>query len=318
MILTNKMKNFKQYIGIILGALYGLIFRFVLEIYNNGDDVFTITFLFVVPLIISVIPIFFHSSELYKSSLKSYSYPVFSVILFFFMAFFSRLEDLSCLLILVIPFVFIAGIVGMIISFFVGEHFKRKRIYSIVFLPFLLIPIENILPDKTEFYSVQSRIIINQSPETIWNNIIEVPEIKEDEYKKGFYNNIGIPRPLYSKLEEKNGIIYRIGYFSEGLQLYETISEKKENEFVNFKINIEESVLRDTPTDKHVLKGNYFKFENISYKLNKSDNGQTELILTCDYQITSKMNGYANFWAKNIIKDFEVRLLQSIKHKLEK
>jgi hypothetical protein len=30
------------------------------------------------------------------------------------------------------------------------------------------------------------------------------------------------------------------------------------------------------------------------------------------------MNGYANFWAKRIIQDFEVRLLQALKMKLEK
>lgn len=311
------MKHFKQYIGIILGALYGLFCRFILEIYDDGSGVFTITFFFIVPLVISIIPIFFHSTELYKSSFKSYAYPFISVALFFFMVFMSRLEDLACLLILVIPFVIIAGIVGMITSFFVREHFKRKGIYSIVFLPFLLIPIENIFPDKTENYSVQSKIVINQNPETVWSNIIEVSEISENEYEKGFFYYIGIPRPLYSKLEDKNGKIYRIGYFSEGLQLYETVSEQRENEFVNFKIDIENSVLRDTPTDRHVLKGNYFRFENISYRLKPVNENQTELILTCDYKISSKMNFYADFWAKRIIKDFEVRLLQVLKNKLE-
>jgi hypothetical protein len=311
------MKHFKQYIGIILGALYGLALRFIAEIYNDGVEVFSITFTFIVPLIISIIPILYHSSELYKSKSKSFGYPLLSVFLFFFLTYFTRLEDLGCLVIIAVPFMFVAGIVGIITGFIIKYRLKNKKLYSIVLLPFVLIPIENILPDTTDFYSVQSKTVINQNPETIWDNIIEVPEISENEYEKGFFYYIGIPRPLYSKLENKDGKIYRIGYFSEGLQLYETISEQRENEFVNFKIDIENSILRDTPTDQHVLKGNYLKFENISYQLNPIDENKTELILTCDYKITSKMNFYADFWAEKIIKDFEVRLLQVLKNKME-
>lgn len=309
------MKHFKQYIGFLIGALYGLVIRYFAEFYGGG--VFVITFLYITPVIISIIPIFFSSTEIYQSKLKSFSYPFVSVFLFFVFALVTRLEDIACIVFMGAPAILAAGLVGFFAGMIKRKMMKDKSLYSVVLLPFILLPIENIFPDKTENYSVQSKIVINKNAETIWNNIIEVPEISENEYEKGFFYYIGIPRPLSSKLEDKNGKIYRIGYFSEGLQLYETISEQKENEFVNFKINIEESVLRDTPTDKHVLKGNYFKFENISYKLNPISENQTELILTCDYRITSKMNFYADFWAKKIIKDFEVRLLQVLKNKME-
>ncbi|MFA7445531.1 MAG: hypothetical protein WCY89_06250 [Flavobacteriaceae bacterium] len=311
------MKHFKQYIGFVIGALYGLIVRFFAEQMLDDGGVFTITFLYITPIIISVIPIFFASTEIYKSKLKSFSYPFVSVFLFFIFALVTRVEDVACIVFMAAPAVLAAGPVGLLAGVIKRKMMKNKHLYSIALLPFILIPIENIFPDTTDFYSVQSKTVINQNAETIWNNIIEVPEISENEYEKGFFYYIGIPRPLYSKLENKNGKMYRVGYFSEGLQLYETISEQRENEFVNFKIDIENSVLRDTPTDQHVLKGNYFKFENISYQLNPIDQNQTELILTCDYKVTSKMNFYADFWAEKIIKDFEIRLLQVLKNKLE-
>lgn len=142
--------------------------------------------------------------------------------------------------------------------------------------------------------------------------------LKEDEYQSGFFQTIGIPRPLYSKLEIKNGKEYRVGYFSDNFKLYESVDEVRENEFVNFKIHIDKSELRDKPTDRHVLEGNYFKFKNISYTLIPIDENSTEVILFCNYSLNSKMNGYANFWANQIIKDFEVRLLNALKAKFEK
>ena len=43
-----------------------------------------------------------------------------------------------------------------------------------------------------------------------------------------------------------------------------------------------------------------------------------ELKLDCDYILDSKMNYYANFWAERIIKDFENKLLEVLKKKIEK
>lgn len=184
-------------------------------------------------------------------------------------------------------------------------------------LPLFLNPIEHLFPNQTETYTIESKIIINENAKTVWANIIEVPEIKDNEYEYGFFNYIGVPRPIKSVLETHDNKVYRVGYFTDNLKLYETISEIRPNQFVNFKIDIDKSELRDTPSDQHVLKSNYFRFENISYTLNPINDKQTELILRCDYIIESKMNGYANFWADNIIKDFEVRLLNALKSKLE-
>ncbi len=111
---------------------------------------------------------------------------------------------------------------------------------------------------------------------------------------------------------------FRIGHFTDDLKLFEYVTEIRENEFVNFKIDLSKSQLRATPTDQHLLKSNYFNFENISYTLEYISDNETKIILNCEYKIDSKMNFYANFWAKSIIGDFEERLLNSLKLKLEK
>lgn len=269
-------------------------------------------------MIIGLFPILFTNTEIYKSKTKLFFYPVITILLFLISALLTRLEDLICLLIIGFPFLIAAGIVGLLMGVFVKDRIKNKKIYSIILLPFILNPIENVLPNKTETFNVTTAITINSGNENIFPNLLEVPKISENEYSNGFFQKIGIPRPIESKMIKDKTKLYRIGKFTDNMQLYETVSEIKPNVFVNFKIDLNKSILRDTPTDQHLLKSDYFNFENINYTLIPISNNQTKVILNCEYRISSKMNSYANFWAKNIIKDFEERLLKSIKYKLEK
>lgn len=313
--------KFTQYIGILFGALYGLGFRMLCEKESlNGIydlyDIYSVTFIWIVPIVVGIIPILFAREEILKSKSKQFTFPFLSVLLFFLFALSSGLEDWLCILIIAFPFLFSAGIVGLLLSGYIKNR-KSNKLYSIILLPLILNPLETYLPNNEEVYSVQSEIVIDAKKETIWNNLIEVPEIREDEYNYGFYNTIGVPRPVKSELEIIDGIEYRIGYFTEGLKLYETISEIDTFDFVNFKINIDKSELRNTPTDRHLLKSDYFKFKNISYSLRETNDGKTKLTLNCDYVLDSKMNFYANFWAKRIIKDFEEKLLDVLKEKIE-
>lgn len=313
----------KQYIGIILGALYGLGVRFLLNPIENSTseiydyyNIYTISFIWILPIAISIVPIIFAKNEILESKWKQFVFPFLSVLLFFVFTLSSGIEDWLCILIIAFPFLLMAGVVGLIL----GPIIKKRRsneLYSIVLLPFILSPIESIVPNVTDHFKVESEIVIETDKQTIWENLIEVPEIKDDEYNKGIFNYIGVPRPIKSKLEIINGKEYRIGYFSDELKLYETISRVEPLKLVEFSIHIRESELRDVPTDKHLLKSNYFSFENISYELREISPNKTKLILCCEYTLGSKMNGYANFWAERIIRDFERRLLNSLKLKIE-
>ena len=314
--------KYKQFIGIFLGALYGFVYRLLCEsssLNNMYDyyDIYSISFIWVLPIVIGVIPILFAKNEIYKSPVKQFFYPILSVFLFFISALSTGIEDWLCILIIVFPFLFSAGIVGIIVSGIVRTR-QANKFYTILFLPLILNPIENLFPNKLEYKTVSSEITINSKKFEVWDNIIEVKEIEDNDYNKGFFNYIGVPRPINSELKTIDGEQYRIGYFTDGLELTESISEIDTLNYVNFKIHIDKSKLRDVPTDNHLLKSNYFKFENINYTLKSQSNEQTKLILKCEYSLNSKMNSYANFWAKMIIKDFEEKLLFTLKNKIER
>ena len=314
------MKQKSQYLGILLGVIYGLIIRIIAdqEIFEDYYNIYSISFVWLAPIVIGLFPILFSSNEIYKSKTKLFFYPIITIILFLIVALITRIEDLVCLLIIGLPFLFVAGVIGLLLGVLVKGRIKDKKIYSIILIPLLLNPIENLISNKEEVYSLSSEIIINKSKAQIFPNLLSVPTILDKEYQNGFYQKIGIPRPVNSEILTNQGEMYRIGHFTDGLKLYEYVSEIKENQFVNFKIDLSKSQLRETPTDQHLLKSNYFNFENINYSLEYISETETKIILNCDYKIESKMNFYANFWAKSIIGDFEKRLLQSLKTKLEK
>ena len=314
------MKNLTQYLGILLGVIYGLLFRFLgdKEIAHEMFSINSICFIWILPIIISVFPIIITSNEIYKSAIKQFFYPIITILVFFISLLITRLEDLFCILIISIPYIFTAGLVGLLFGIFVKRRIKNKKLYSILILPILLNPIENIFPNQVNHYQVSSEIIIERSNHDIFPNILSVPSISNEEYEEGFYQYIGIPRPLNSYFYENGPNSFRKGYFTNNLILHEYITDIRQNEYVNFKIDISKSQLRDTPTDQHILKSNNFTFDNINYTLIPISKEATKVILNCDYTISSKMNSYANFWAENVIQDFEIRLLKSLKLILEK
>lgn len=312
----------KRFVGLIIGPMYGIFFRFYFGFGTSikgveFSSVLDYTFLLVIPVIIGITPIVFADKEDFSTTRSQFLFPIASICLFLLFATVTRIEDIICLLILGTPYLLIAGVIG-ILAKRIKEKINKKKLYSIMLIPFLSLPIESQFDDYSENYSTESSIIINAKDSLIWDYLIEVPLIKEYEYNIGLLNHLGIPRPNESKIEVHNGEEYRVGYFSDELILFEKIREIQYLKQVSFEIDMDKSKFRNTPTDQHFVNSNYFRFGDITYKLEKISHNQHRLILSCDYKVKSKVNFYVDFWANTIISDFENRLLASLKLKIEK
>ena len=126
--------KFTKYLGVLLGAIYGIVIRIIGGWDAVGDlySIYSITFIWITPIIVSLIPIFISSNELYKSKLKLFFFPCLSVLLFGVMALSTGLEDLLCILILGFPFLIVAGLTGLIIGTIIKNNKVDKKIYSIL------------------------------------------------------------------------------------------------------------------------------------------------------------------------------------------
>lgn len=303
-------------IGIVIGIGYGLLTRFT---FGEKATLASITYLFIIPTILGIVPLMFADNEQLKSYKNIIFIPWVTVATFFLTMFLIGLEEFICLLILAGPF-FILGTIGAFIYRLVqiNKQKNKGKLLTLLLIPFLFSPIEELIKSPSLTFKIDSEVVISAPPETIWDNIVEVNTIKGTEYTPGFFNKIGIPRPLNATVDEKRIGGQRIGNFEGGLRFVETITQYEPSKVVSFDIKIDPKSVRPNVFDQHVLNGNYFTFVNATYEISSLPNGQVKLKLSSSYQLTSKINLYGKFWGDMILKDFQDRLLKVIANRSER
>lgn len=316
------MKPFiSKFGGIIIGSLYGLVFR--LSMGNEfGDhkftDLFSITFIWIVPIVIGIIPMVFATKKQLASNRYRLGAPVLTVFLFFVYCFITRIEDLLCIVIIAAPFLLGAAAGGYVFARIILHHRKKKGIlYSIFLIPLLTGLLEAEFPTPAKTYEIRTPIRINAPAEKIWENVIRVKEIQSTEYSKGFFHYAGIPRPLFAELDNDTVGATRIGHFEGGLTFRETVTNWERNKKVSFSIEVIPGSIRNTVFERHILRSNHFRFLNASYQLEPISDKETELTLVCSYQLDTRINTYGSFWGNWLLTDFQERLLAVIKKRCD-
>ena len=83
------MKSFiSNYLGILIGSIYGLTMRIVFEVnILVFTDLFSITFIWITPVIIGITPMLFATKEQLSSIGYRVSRPFYTILLFFLFCF---------------------------------------------------------------------------------------------------------------------------------------------------------------------------------------------------------------------------------------
>ncbi|MNU64281.1 hypothetical protein D3C71_535530 [compost metagenome] len=306
----------KQYLGIILSAIYALIIRVLGE--WNIIEINSFSYLIVAPMALGFIPFYFEGNRFRKSASVAILYPLFSVIIFLIIAVITHLEDLICFAIIGIPYIIFSILVSLVLYYLTNENKEdeiHKSSLSILLLPILLGQIEKEFPKVKTDLSVSNAIVIDLPDTLVWNHLFEVPDLSEAN-SPGFINYLGIPQPVRSTYDSESNT--RLGYFEKGVRLNESIVEQIDYQKLVFAIDINKSRFGSNPTLNHILKTKNMEFKQIQYELKNLDNGQTLLKLSTNYCIHSNLPFYGTFWSTRIIDDFEKKLLGSLKIVLER
>jgi hypothetical protein len=256
-----------------------------------------------------------------ESKTKSILFPMISVFLFLFIAFITQLEDLGCFVILLPPYVLISALVSWSLRLSLkedtGDSSNGMMKNSLIFiaLPLFLVQVELGLNKRTNALELSEKIIIESSDHRVWNNLFSVPDLSKD-VESSIYNHLGFPNPMHSHYNAKTNT--RLGYFSNGIVLHEKVVEQKDRKKLTFVIDVEKSVLDNSQTFQHVLRNRNLVFKSISYRLKRLSSHRTELTLTCVYELSTNIPLYGDFWSKQIIHDFEAKLLKALKRNIEK
>lgn len=308
----------KKYIGIIASVVYALLFRILVEFHVMEMNSWS--YLIVVPILMGYLPFALDKKTFIDSKAKSILFPMVSVILFLVIAFITQLEELSCFVILLPPYALISVLVSLGLRLSLkdtGDSRNGVTKNSLIFiaLPLLLGQFEQGLDKRTKVLELSENIIIESSDQRVWNNLFSVPDLSKD-VEPSSYNYLGFPNPVRSSYDVKTNT--RLGYFSNGIVLNEKVVEQKDRKKLSFAIDVEKSILDKSQTFQHVLRNKNLVFQSITYRLKRITTNRTELTLSCTYQLNTNIPVYGTFWSKQIIRDFETKLLHALKRNIEK
>lgn len=308
----------KKYYGIIITVTYALIFRILVEF--DVLELNSWSYMVIVPIIMGYLPFLLQPEVFIDSRLKAVIFPLSSAVLFLLIAFITRLEDLGCFIILLPPCALVSVLVSLSFRSFIRNRIdnKKKNLNKnglfLIAIPILLGNIEKYVEKKGTNFKVSEKIIIDCPKQKIWNNLFAVPELT-NYIDNSIYNYLGFPNPVKSEYNAETNT--RLGYFNNGIILNEKVIELEKLRKLSFAINIDQSKLDNSQTFKHILKNENLVFNSITYHLKTINESKTELTLTCDYKIRTNIPYYGEFCSKNIISDFENKLLNALKKRIE-
>lgn len=278
-------------------------------------DIDSVTFTVVVPIALGFIPFFFHNSGYRKYLWKAILYPFVSILLFAFVVAGVGLEDLLCLVIVGLPYIGMMVVVSSAIHFILKKKDSdiSQNYLPLIFLPFLMGPLEKKLPKTTQSMVVSSEIILEISEEELIKNLYQVP-VLETQHVNSFLQWAEVPLPLYSTYDSVANA--RIGHFDNGMTLYEECTRTKNR--LTFHIDFDKSSFAHVPTIKHVIDSKTLEFDYIAYEWKKLDDQKHLLRLTTRVQLSTNLQFYAQYWTRILLDDFEKSLLNGLQKSLSR
>ena len=304
------------------GILMFFVFRNLLRTGQN-NDIATVAFLGFVPVGIGAISTFSIAPER-RTVWNVIGVAMLTTIMFVIITGYIASGMVLCLL-MILPFLLVFAAIGALIVFVIyrvsrgREREKRKRQYVfagfLLILPVLLTPIEERVPPPNWTRDVADSIVIEGTPETVWNNIIRMDTISSDEQRPSFYHTMGIPRPVRATLDKEAVGGIRQGEFEFGLMFYETITVWQPNERVHFTVDVHKN-----PQSSPVLMqigGPSFDITEAGYQIEVIDESHVRLKLDSSYRLSTNFNFYGAFWADWIMHDFQSYVLQTVKQRSE-
>jgi hypothetical protein len=314
----NNPKN----LGILLGVLYGISIRLVLdlEIYEKLGDLVSISFMFLVPFVIGFIRIYFEvkikpNISVRKMITVSWQ-PIF---IFLLTTFVTLLEGSICILMALPAFMFFASLGGITAGCLSRTLRTKSTITCIAVFPLLMGPIELNFLELSKTYTVENQIEINATPEIIWSQLGNVQQIQKHEIPTSLTTLIGVPSPISA---EMNGLAVgsvRTSRWEKGVVFKEVITQWSKGKVMAYDFDIDPELIPDNSLDKHVkLGGEYFSPLSGKYEIEPlQQSGKSILKLSTTLRDDTNFGVYSRFWGELIFSDFHNSLLSLIKQRSE-
>lgn len=302
-------------------VLYGFTLRafFLDDLSSLAAGIASFAFIVLGPMCIGALTVALSPKDWSQSVLYSIFAPWVVMLIFLSLTFIIKFEGAICIL-MALPIFLICASIGGFIIWLVRRHKLNNKINvaAAVLIPFLVSPFEKSMDIQPGIYEAYTIIVIDAPKEKIWENVVRVKEINEDEDNGKLSKVMGFPRPIKAELDTLSAGGKRKAIFDKGLVFDETVISYEHEKKMNFSIT---PLTKDIPRatlDEHVtVGGKYFTVLDGTYEIEQVSNRKYKLILYSHFRLTTTFNFYSGFWAELIMKDIQNNILQIIKMRSE-
>ena len=304
-------------IAIMLGLML-LEFIFCYKIAEDGGNLLSMQFLLGVPLFIGATTVY----------LASYRKPIttgrvflltFWLIVGILIISVPILKEGTICIVMASPVIYVALLLGGLSMRLVClKVWKSKALYSVALLPLLVLfaPLE----PMPETYQVTDTILINATPEQVWQTINNIDNIES----AGFYQEsqllpfMQVPTPKSAITIWENNQWVRKCEWHGGIKFDEPLISQIPNRQLRWQFVFYPNSVPPKTLDDHVtINGEHFKLLHGQYDLEPVNNNMTRLTFNVTYRISTNMNFYAGFWGKWVMDEFVEDTLGLYKNRLE-
>ncbi|PXX47535.1 SRPBCC domain-containing protein [Undibacterium pigrum] len=306
-----------------VGGLYGVgaykIFSSLFSSPQNGASGLMLTsFLAGIPLCIGLLTGHIAKKKALGGWITASGLSALSIALFVFAAGALLREGMICI-VMAIPLFIIMGVLGAICGLIFSATNKNagKWCSAFLLLPLLLGTAEQQITPAATTQIIQKDILINASPETIWQLINHPQDIHPEELKSGFAYRIGVPFPIQATtLEGKVGGKREL-VWQRGITFEEEITAWELNRHIAWTYKFNADSFPSGSLDDHiVIGGKYFNLEDTSYTLTPEAHG-TRLQIKVKTRVSTNFNWYAEGWANFLVGDTARTILGFYKNRAE-
>lgn len=303
--------------AIVLGLML-LEFIFCYKVAEDTSSLLGIQFLIGVPFFIGATAVYLAS---YRQPITSGQVFVltFWLILGILIISVPVLKEGTICIVMASPIIYFAMLFGGLVMRVVClKIWRTKALYSVVLLPLLVLfaPLEQ----TPETYLVTNSIVIEATPEQVWQSINHIEDIEPE----GFYQEsqllpfMQVPTPKSAMTVWENNQWVRKCQWHGDIYFDEPLISQIPNRQLRWQFVFYPNSVPPKTLDDHVtINGEHFKLLHGQYDLEPIDSDTTKLTFNVTYRISTNLNFYAGFWGNWVMNEFVEDTLGLYKKRLE-
>lgn len=296
-----------------LAVLYGFAATFLFR--TQTEDLLstmTLCFIFLLPVAIGALTVSLSPRQHRTSWVYGIGAPWIPVGLLGLVAMLLAWEAAICIVMAIPAFGLMASIGGALLTWIYrrrgeGGEEPTTLVGALLFLPFLLAPVEGLIPLADSIRTVESQIVIDAPPERVWAQLTSVPEIRPEERADSLFPLLGLPLPVEAMLDYEGVGGVRHARYSNGLALVEPVTLWEPPHRFRFSVELDPELPPPVPFGE--VGGRYFEVREVGYTLEPLEGGRTRLRLQSTHRLSTHFNFYGGPWTDFLMRDLQQQIL---------